>query len=232
MTWVDALRDATRRWRDLLRLQIGGRWVLFLAADAVLIVAGVFDALLGEGDSTSQAYFTVVVAPALLLGVPALSDLVALERDAGSLDLLLATPDAAHHLRARFFAVAGLMLAQAWLVLLATWAATDFAFAVVPALVHSAATFALVGAAALFWATRLESSGAVGMATFATALALGRWLLEAPLAPRTATGGNAYLPGFEFLLATTAGSLVLAASALGLWLAARRRLARTALLLR
>jgi len=229
---MSGLRDAARRWMDLLRLQIGGRWMLFFVADAVLILAGIFSALVGEGDSMSQAYFTVVVAPALLLGVPALSDLVALERDAGSLDLLLCVPDAAHHLRARALAVTGLMLIQAWLVLLATWAGTGFAFALLPALLHSAATFALVGAAALFWATRLESAGAVGMATFATALALGRWLLEAPLAPRTAVGGNAWLPGGEFLLDTAAGSLVLATSALGLWLAARRRLARTALLLR
>ncbi len=224
--------DFARRWRDLLRLQIGGRWVLFLVADAVLLIAGIFDALVGEGDSSALAYVTVVIAPALLLGVPALADLVALERDAGSLDLLLCVPDAAHHLRARALAVTGLMLAQAWLVLLVTWVAGGFAFALLPPLVHSAATFALVGAAALFWTTRLESAGAAGMATFVTALAFGRWLLEAPIAPRTATGGNAWLPGGEFLVTTALGSLVLAAGALSLWLGARRRLARTALLLR
>jgi hypothetical protein len=226
------LHAAYGRWRELLRLQIGDRWVLFLVADSVLLVAGVFNALLGEGDAASLAYLTVVVAPALLLGVPALADLVALERDAGSLDLLLCAPDAAAHLRARGLAVTGLMLGQAWLVLLITWAAAGFSFAVLPALAHSAAIFALVGAAALFWATRLESAGAVGLATFATALALGRWLLEPPIAPRTATGGNAWLPGNEFLLTTAGGVLVLAAVAGGLWLGARRRLARTALLLR
>src|SRR5204862_5770103 len=145
------LREAYRHWLDLLRLQIGDRWVLFLVADSVLLVAGIFNALLGEGDAAALAYLTVVVAPALLLGVPALADLVALERDAGSLDLLLCAPDAAAHLRGRAVAVTGLMLVQAWLVLLVTWVAAGFSFAVLPALAHSAATFALVGAAALFW---------------------------------------------------------------------------------
>ena len=61
MNAAGVLRDAARRWGDLLRLQLGGRWMLFFVADAVLILAGIFSALVGEGDSMSQAYFTVVV---------------------------------------------------------------------------------------------------------------------------------------------------------------------------
>ena len=49
------LREAYRHWLDLLRLQIGDRWVLFLVADSVLLVAGIFNALLGEGDAAAPS---------------------------------------------------------------------------------------------------------------------------------------------------------------------------------
>ncbi len=227
-----ALRAWCGQAIGLLRLQLGGRWVLFLAADVVLLISGLFDALLGLGESAATAYLTVVIAPALLLGVPALADLVSLERDAGSLDLLLTAPHAARHLLARAAAVTGAMLLQAWLVLALTWWATDLGFALVPALFHSAAAFAVVGAAALFWTTRLESAGAAGSAIFITVLILGAWCFDVPVGPRAATGGSAFWPGAETAVSTLSNVAILVAAALLFWLAARRRLSRTALLLR
>lgn len=227
------LRSRAAELPALLRLQIGGRWVFFLVADAVLLVGGLFRALLSDqGDTATTAYFTVVVAPALLLGVPALADLVALERDAGSLDLLLSVPDAARHLRGRALAVAAAMLGQAVVVLLGAWVATDRGFALLTAVAHAIAIFTLVAAAALYWATRLESAGGAGAATFASALALGPWFFAEPIGPRTSAGGNAWLPGEDLFLTVLGATVVLLAAAALFWLAARRRLTRTALLLR
>lgn len=225
-------RAAGRRFLSLLRLQIGGRWALFLAADALLLGAGLFDALVGERDSASALYVYVVLAPALLLGIPALSDLVALERDAGTLDLLLSVPRAGRELLQRGLLVATLMLAQAWLVLVASWLFGEHAFALLPALTHSAAAFTLVTAAALFWATRLESAGAAGTATLTTALALAPWFFDTPTDPVASAGGNAWLPGAEAALAIAADVGVLLGVAGLLMLAARRRLVRPELLLR
>ena len=177
----------------LLRLQLGGRWVLFALADAVLVVSGWFNALVSGRDSASAGYLFVAIAPALLLGIPALSDLVALERDAGSLDLLLSVPRAARHLQQRAFLVGAVMLLQAWIALATIWLGTDASFALLPAPAHSAAVVALVACASPFWATRLETAGAVGMATLVTAVALGPWFLDPPTIPRTAAGGNSLL---------------------------------------
>ncbi|MEO8505286.1 MAG: hypothetical protein ABI609_15425 [Acidobacteriota bacterium] len=216
----------------LLRLQLGGRWVLFLVADAVLLVSGWFDALVSSRDSASAGYVFVAIAPALLLGIPALSDLVALERDAGSLDLLLSVPGATRHLQLRAFLVGAVMLLQSWVAIATIWLGTDVAFALLPALAHSAAVVALVVCASLFWAARLETAGAVGIATLVTAVGLGPWFLEAPTIPRTAAGGNSWLPGAETGLGLLANVVVLAAASTVLLLAARRRLARAELLLR
>jgi hypothetical protein len=124
------------------------------------------------------------------------------------------------------------MLAQAWIVLGLNWVLSEFGFGILPALLHSAAVLAVVVGASLFWATRLDGAGATGLATFATALAVGPWLFADPVAPRVSAGGGAWLPGSELLLDSLSASAKLLAVAAFLALTARRRLAHTALLLR
>jgi hypothetical protein len=83
-----------------------------------------------------------------------------------------------------------------------------------------------LGAAALFWAVRLKSGGAVWLASMGTVLAFSRWFFASPIPDRHHGAFNGWLPGLEESLSWLGGALVLGAATLILFLYARRRLKR------
>lgn len=214
-------RDALLR----LELQLGSRLVLFAVLDGVLLLMSLFEALLSDAEPR-DFYFRAVLLTPLLIGLPALADLLALERNAGSLDLALATPHPEGYFVRRAATVCGLLAAQSILTLLALWLAEGFSFPLIPPLCTALVSVALLGAASLFWALRVETSGAVWFATLATLLALYRWYFANPIPDRSSSGGNLLFAPLPATLSWLGDLAVLAAATTLLHIYARRRLAR------
>lgn len=212
---------ALRRFHLSLSLLFGQRAPLFLGVDLVVVLMALTIAL---ATGTVRELYVPIVFLDLVLGVPILSDVVALERRAGSLDIALSSPGAGFYFERRVLAFTLAMTLQSWLILAFSRAAVG-AFPLLPALIQTALVAALLSAAALFWAVRLESPGAVLFGTLVFALALAPWIFENPISadPRTRTG--LFLRGDE-LFDFAKRNLVLASTGAILYLYARRRLAR------
>ena len=97
-----------RQGRYAFELLLEKRLWLFLGADALLILNGLFRVLL----ETGNPFVEMVLVPTLLLGLPALSGVVALERRAGSLDLALAVPSTERYFVRRLIPVCGFFILQ------------------------------------------------------------------------------------------------------------------------
>lgn len=219
------LRTALRGWRLRLELQLGSRFLLFAIIDGVLVVVALLQGLLSGGEPRELYFGTVLLAP-LLVGLPALADLVALERNAGSLDLALATPRPVAYFVRRVAAVGGVLYGQAAFTLLALWFSEGFSFPLVPPLVTALVSIALLGATTLFWALRVETSGAVWFASLATLAALGRWFFANPIPERQAAAGNPFFARLPETLSWLGDLAVLVVAASLFTIYARRRLER------
>jgi len=227
------MRGLTAKARRLLRtvrlsleLLLGRRLLLFAGVD-LLIVGGAFMAmLLGDGDAPEAVWSGVVLPPFLLLGLPALSGVVDLERRAGTLDLALTTPAAEGYFLRRAGSVCGVLCLQGWLLMGVDWLYEGGGFPLLSVLLQTAVICLFLGAAALFWAVRLKSGGAVWLATMGTVLALGPWFFFNPIPNRVSGVFNPLLPGLEESLPWLASTAVLSAATLILFLYARRRLRR------
>jgi hypothetical protein len=220
------------RWRRFwsgyrlrIELRVGSRLLLFAAVDAVIVATSLINVLVTGGEPRN-VYLGVVLLPSLLLGLPILADVVALERRAGSLDLALSVPHPEAYFTERIAAVCGLLLAQGWTALLALWATESFAFPLLPALLQAAAMTALLGAAVLFWAVRLKTAGAVWFATLITVALLGRWFFATPIPLRGTSALHPLVGGAEETLEWAEGMAVLLLGATFFFLHARRRLER------
>jgi hypothetical protein len=230
------VRAAIERLVYDLRLLLGRRLGWFVAVDAAFLLYGVFDALLRSSgaDDAYRHYLSTVVLPLLVLALPVLSSVVALERAAGSIDLALAARSTERYFARRVLAVCGLFAIQgALLTLLAPF--PRFAPKLVAA-VFAVLLPALLGAVVLFWAVRLRSSGAVAVASATTLLLLGRWAFRDPFPARYGSWGAASEGDGLVATARAAGSVlwslfVPAAAAGILYLYARRRLRRPETLL-
>ncbi len=157
-------------------LLLAKRLWLFLVADIVLI----FQALLGalaSGGEVGAMYQRVVILPQLLLGLPALSTVVALERRAGSLDLALAVPSTERYFVRRVVPVCGFLILQGSLLLILL---VDPGWDLVRALVQNLETSVLLTVLTLFWAVRLKSSGAVAVASLISIALLSKWVFYSP----------------------------------------------------
>ena len=218
---ADTLRAGARRYRLAIELLLGRRPGLYLAADG-LILFGALVAVLVGGGRGPDVYNGLVLLPTLLLGLPALSDVVALERRAGSLDLALSSP-APWYFERRVAAAGAFLVAQAWVLLTANWLAGGMPFPLVPPLVQSLLFVVTLGSIALFWAVRVRTPGAVAFATLVTLVALGRWTSSSPFAeePR-----GRLLPPLEDALPLAVPCVVLGLTSTVAWLHARRRLDR------
>lgn len=225
------------RSRYAFELLLERRLWLFAAADLVLVIRGLFAALLDSG-GLQQLYRSMAVDPTLVLGVPALASVVALERRSGSLDLALAAPSTERYFLRRVAPVCGILVVQAWLLMLAAYLIvlgsrffdemlSAEGWLVVPVFLHALLVGLLVGAVTLFWASRLATTGATMVASFATLFALSRWIFQSPVLgdmglPRTWWLGLVPPP-----VAALAWNLaVLALAAVLFYLYARQRLRR------
>jgi hypothetical protein len=220
------LRHLLRTVRLSLELLLGRRLLLFAVVDLLVVLGAVLMVLLGEGDAPEAVWSGVVIPPFLLLGLPALSGIVDLERRAGCLDLALAAPAAEGYFLRRAAVVCGLLCLQGWLLMALDWIYEGAKFPLLAVLLQVALVSLFLGAAALFWAVRLKSGGAVWMASMGTALALGRWFFFNPVPDRQLAAYGPLLPYGEDALPWLGSLAVLAASTAILFLYARRRLRR------
>lgn len=220
------LRDALRPVRLSLELLLGRKLVLFAVVDAAVVLACLLDMLLDSPGEPAEIYRSVVLVPFLLLGIPALSGLVDVERQAGCLDLALSSPSAEGYFVRRAAAVCATLAAQGWALVLFAWLYDSRSFPLLSVLLHIAVVSVFLGAVALFWAVRLRTAGAVWLATLVTVLLMQRWSLANPIPPRLTVAYGAFLPGPEAALEWLPGVAVLAGGAALFFLYARRRLTR------
>jgi len=221
-----SLRPLLRTARLSLELLLGRRLLLFAGVDLLVVGFAIFAMLVGDGNAPEAVWAGVVLPPFLLLGLPALSGMVDLERRAGCLDLALAAPAAERYFLRRAATVCGVLCLQGWLLMGLDWLYEGAKFPLLEPLVQTAAVSLFLGAAALFWAVRLKSGGAVWLASMATALVLGRWFFFTPIPDRQLAVFGALLPGAEPSLPWLGSLAVLAAATVILFLYARRRLRR------
>lgn len=180
---------ALRRVALDLRLLLGGKLLLLPALDILLVLSAFFD-VMSQGGGLNLVYFRVVVIPALVLGVPALSSVLALERRAGSLDLALAVPSTVRFFLRRASSVIAVLGAQSLTLLLLAYieraeslasALTADVVDLARALAQTGAVLLLLPAVVLFWSVRVRSAGAVMVASAATLLALMPWMSRPPV---------------------------------------------------
>ena len=213
-----------RRTRYAFQLLLEQRLWLYLAGDAFFLFVGLLEAIdaMGGGDWMDRLYPRIVVMPMLVLGLPAMSGVVALERRAGSLDLALAVPSTQRYFLRRIAPVCGFMTAQSWLVLILAAGGWEL----VRALFQSTVLSALLGTITLFWAVRLATSGAVLTASLATAALLTPWIFFSP-AIGTSAGAPEDLLGIPLpVLSWCWRAAVSALAAVIFFLYARQRLRR------
>ena len=223
---IDRTRRLLRTARLSLELLLGRRLFLFAGVDLLIVGSAVLAMLLGAGDEPGAVWSGVVLPPFLLLGLPALSGIVDLERRAGCLDLALTTPAAESYFLRRTVTVCGVLCAQGWLLMGVDWLHEGAGFPLLSVLLQVAVLSLVLGATALFWAVRLKSGGAVWLASMGTVLALGRWFFWNPIPDRQHGVFGPLLPGLEESLSWLGSVAVLTAAAAILFLYARRRLRR------
>jgi len=207
-----------RRLRLSVELLVERRVGIYVALDLVALLIILVSAL--ASNKLSGLYIGTVL-PLLLPGVLVLSDAVALERRAGSLDLALSTPGARFYFEKRVGAFAGMLALQSSLILILLRLVAG-SFPILPALIQIATTSLLVGAISLFWTVSLKSGDAAALASTLSILALGRWFFASPI-PDVAPPG--LWLGFEGSLdwARVNAAILLAAAVFYAY--ARRRIA-------
>ena len=218
---------ALERQALALHLLVSRRPGVFAVADVLLVVGGFLNVVTGDG--TGRDLWTgLIMFTTLVLGIPVMSDVIALERRSGSLDLALSSPGAATVFERRLAPALVLMVGQSWLLLVAAWLGGGRQFAIVPPLVQCVLIALLLGATTLFWAVRVKTAGAVALATAATVLMLSKWTLRPPISEELLPG--IFLPPWKELRDWSVAAIVILGAAVVLYLHARRRLARPELM--
>jgi len=220
------IRAALKQSGYALELLLDRRLWLFVIADAVLYLNGLFIALVGTGEMMTIYYRTFLV-PCLLLELPVLAGTVALERRAGSLDLALAVPSTERYFARRVVPVCGFFFVQGWLALIPGWLLLGErgGWDLVRAMLQSLVISVLLGTVALFWAVRLKTSGGVFMASLITTFCLLPWILSTPFLSR-AQDWNRLAGSRQGVLIWIWSMTVLTLSAVIFYLYARERLRR------
>jgi hypothetical protein len=211
-----------RRLRLSVSLLLERRTLAVIAVDLLILLQGLIVALTNNGEPSS-IYGVVVLVPCTLLGVPILANAIALERKAGTLNLLLAAPTTQACLLRRYGSFCALLAFQGWVAMVLAWFIPSRPFPLLLVLIQILLVCALVGAVSMFWGVHLKSTGAVILASAATLAALGPWFLNNPMP--TDVPGHWVLPPRE-LLDWLENNAVLAAAAIVFYLYARRRIAR------
>src|SRR5206468_12531432 len=165
------------------------RVVLFLVLDGFFLFQGLVMGLYGGSTGDGRdLWFPLFLLPALAVGVPMLSDTLAVERRSGTLDLALTSPAARFYFERRVLSVCALLVAQGVLTMLLTRALMS-RFPLSGPIAQAASISLFLGAVTLNWAVRLRTSGAVMFATYLTALAFYPWLLSNPIHPPESMNG-------------------------------------------
>ncbi len=219
-------RSALRSVRLSLELLLGRRLWLFAGIDVVVILAAFLDMLLGDGGEPAGIYAWVILMPCLLLGLPALSGIVEVERRAGCLDLALSTPGSVGYFVRRAAAVCGVLAVQTWILTIADWLYEGRKFPLLAPLAQITVVIFLLGSLALFWAVRLKTSGAVWLASMLTLVVLRPWFFRNPIPKLYFSQSGAWLPGLDDATPWLGSLTVLATAATLFSLYARRRLRR------
>jgi len=221
---VHRLRTGLRRTFYTLDLLLERRRWLYLCGYFFLLFLGMLEAIseMSGSDWLGKLYPRLVVAPNVLLGLPALARVVALERQSGSLDLALAVPSTERYFIRRIAPVCSLMLLQSWIVL----AFLSEGWELVRAVLQASVLAFFLSALALFWASRLTTSGAVLVASLVSVALMSPWIFVDPdtVPP---IGGTDSLFGISLPnLAWGWRAFVLALATAILYLYARQRLRR------
>lgn len=211
------------RMKVSLALLTERRVALFLSVDGFFLFTGLMMAFAGNG-SVRDMWLPLFLLPSIFLGVPIMADAVAVERRSGTLDLALTSPGARFYFERRVAAVAALMIAQGWLVVVAGRLLNAAPFALSGPLVQVVFVAVFITAATLNWALRLKTAGAVIFATFATLLAFAPWLFSNPIHPPAEMPNGAMRA--EDLVDFAQQNLVLAAAAAVFYAYALQRLSR------
>ncbi len=218
------LRTASKRAGYGFQLLLDRRLWLYLAGDAFFLFIGLLEAIdsMGGADWLDRLYPRIVVMPMLVLGLPAMSGVVALERRAGSLDLALAVPSTERYFLRRIAPIVAFLTVQGWIVLLLATEGWDL----LRALYQCAVTAAMLGALTLFWATRLKTSGAVLVASVVSVGLLTTWIFYSPATPFIEGNPLEFLGFRLYVLAWGWKAAVQTLAAVILFLYARTRLRR------
>ncbi len=220
------MRGLLRGVKSSLELLLGRRLWLFAGIDALVILSTLLDMLLGDGGEPAGIYTWVILMPFLLLGLPALSGIVEVERRAGCLDLALSTPGSTMYFVRRAAAVCGVMAVQGWVLTVLDWLYEERGFPLLAPLAQITAVIFLLGALALFWAVRLKTAGAVWLASMVTLVVLRPWFFRNPISDLYFSHFGPLLPGPDEALPWLGSLAVLGTAATLFSLYARRRLRR------
>jgi hypothetical protein len=174
------------RVRSSVALLVERRVGLFLAIDGFFLFFGITIALSGDGRAT-MFWVPLFLVPCLLVGVPMLSECVAVERRSGTLDLALSSPGARFYFERRAGAVAVLMIVQGC-VALAFARATTETFPLTGPLIQIVVVSLFLTSVTLNWSLRLATPGGVIFATFMTVIAFLPWFFANPMYPPAAAG--------------------------------------------
>ena len=156
---------------------------LYVIGDFFLLFLGVLQAIgsMKGDDWLEKLYPQLVIMPNLILGLPALASVVALERRVGSLDLALAVPSTQRYFIRRVAPVCAVLMVQSWIVL----ALAADGWELLRAVIQGSVLTLFLGALALFWASRLKTSGAVLAASLVSVAAMSRWIFTNPVTTPT-----------------------------------------------
>lgn len=235
LPWKAHRAARLRRLTYAFQITLERRLLLFLLADVVFVVGALVEALVA-GARLSKVYSDSVFLPSVLLCIPALSGMVALERRAGSLDLALASPVIETYFLRRALPVTsvfalqgifllsccylemsgGLMKALSWNSYTGGW---------LRSLTQCLLLHAFLTAVLLFFATRLRTSGGVWAASLGTTLLFSGWLKANP-APRSLTFEDFWMGWPKPMLIWTWSMLVVIGATAMFYLYARDRLRR------
>jgi hypothetical protein len=202
-------------------LLLDRRTALFAWVDGFFLFAGLMMALSGSGRATDY-WLPLVLMPTLILGVPMLAEVIAVERRSGTLDLALSSPGANWYFERRIGSASVLILLQGWLAVIFSRFASE-PFPLAPPLIQAVTVTAFVAAVVFNFAVRLKTPGGVIFATYATTLPFGPWFFSNPVHPPAVVlrPMNA-----AEIAAWGRGNLVLAGAAAVLYLFAIQRLSK------
>ncbi len=219
------IRAALKQSGYAIDLLLERRLWLFIIVDAMLYLGGLIDGLVASGELI-VIYHQTFLIPCLLLELPVLARVVALERQAGSLDLALSVPSTERYFARRMVPVCAFFFGQGWLALMPGWLllGADRGWDLTRALIQSLVISLVLGIVTLFWAVRLKTAGAVFMASLITTFVLLPWILESPFLRWSSGRMLAGIPAGVFFWLWSMTILILTATILYFY--ARERLRR------